>query len=78
MLIHEISQLSTNDLGIGWDEIWDSTSVANYTFYGLAPLGTSQSDPKWWIIVYKTNPQAVRYYPANQVWSTRTTALALP
>lgn len=77
MLIHELSFLSPNPTQVGWDELYDTTSTTNYIYYGLAPLGSSQSAPVWWVIVYKTSPQAARYYPSNQIWANRT-GLSLP
>lgn len=88
MLPHEIREWGGNPTAIllGWDELYDATSTANYTYYGLAILGAAvaaanQSAAIWFIIVYKNNPDgspaAVRYYPPNQIWANRT-ALSLP
>lgn len=88
MLPHEIREWGHNPDAIltGWDELYDAVSTANYTYYGIAPLGSgvvaaNQNAAIWFIIVFKNNadgsPAGVRYYPPNQTWSART-ALSLP
>lgn len=88
MLPHEIRQWASQPdaISTGFDEIYDATSTALYTYYGLALLspGVTAADQTakiWFITVFKNNadgsPAAVRYYPPNQKWSTRT-GLNLP
>lgn len=88
MLPHEIREWGSQPQAVaqGWDELYDATSTANYTYYGIALLApgvvaADQTKAIWFIIVYKNNgdgsPAAARYYPPNQVWSTRT-SLTLP
>lgn len=83
MLPHEIRAWGSQPQAIaqGFDEIYDATSTANYTYYGLALLApgvvaADQNAAIWFIIVYKNNadgsPAAVRYYPPNQIWANRT------
>jgi len=76
LLIHEVNLLSsTAELNVGWDEYYDSTSVAGYSFYGLAALGTADNANAWWIIASRLNTDGSvaksRYYKPNQQWSNR-------
>lgn len=86
MLLHELRSITPFDQNLGWDELYDGTSVAGYTFYGVALMGTGivapdQSLAIWEIFVFKVNadgsPAATRYYPHNQIWANRLT-LARP
>lgn len=83
MLIHEFNFLSPNNLILGWDEIIDTAYLAGYTFYGLAQFSSAGVPPDitkavWFIYVLNNNSGKTRYYPPNQVWSTRASALSLP
>jgi hypothetical protein len=83
MLIHEFNILSSNNLIWGWDEIVDTTSLAGYTFYGLAEFSAANTPPDttkavWYIYVLNNTTNKTRYYSPNQVWSTRASALTLP
>lgn len=76
MLIHEVFALSHNALNWGWDEYDDSTSLSGYNFYGLAEYSAPGVPPDttkavWYMVVLNTNTGHTRYYPPNQVWSTR-------
>jgi len=80
MLIHEIYMLSSNALNWGWDEFEDTTTTAGYNFYGLAEYSAAgvppdQTKAVWFIVALNTTSGHTRYYPPNQVWSTRASAL---
>lgn len=82
MLIHEFSFLSHNALNWGWDEFIDTTSLAGYTFYGLAQFSAPNVPPLtnasvWFIYVLNNSTGKTRYYPPNQNWDNRG-ALTLP